>query len=253
MFYFAQEAIIPMRAEAAESAEMVSQLVFGEFCEVLEDQGSWWRVRLLVDGYEGWVNPRMLWPVGSTFEPGWKQRRFVLGGNLILADGSSLRLPIGTEIPHTGSEDSLSLGEKNWRYAPDLQLLEPQAPEELITLAGHYLNIPYVWGGRSGFGIDCSGFTQRLFAMCGMAIPRDSSKQALEGEKVEIGSQKAGDLAFFSKNPGGSVSHVGLLASESEIIHASGRVKRDPFCPEGIRSRDHDTLTHYLISIRRWF
>src|SRR5690606_13753283 len=94
----------------------------------------------------------------------------------------------------------------------------------LRTIASKYLNTPYQWGGKSPFGIDCSGFTQMVFKICGYKLPRDASQQVSQGRSVaSLAGSRQGDLAFFV-NEHGKVSHTGILLTESKIVHASGRV-----------------------------
>jgi hypothetical protein len=254
MKFFAKEAVIPLRAEARESAEMVSQLLFGELCEVLEQaETNWWQVRCLEDAYEGWLNPIMLEPISEAEEAGLRKRVFVMGGSLILPDESALQLPLGARIPmaRSGPMGVFAIGKNRWRPGPDLRWIPPQDPEQLVPLSRCFRNIPYLWGGRSGFGIDCSGFTQLLFRLCGIALERDSTQQARQGTEISFAEAKAGDLAFFRKPTANRISHVGVLDGKGNVLHASGKVREDRFTQEGIRHRDSQALTHMLVSIRR--
>lgn len=255
MKFFAQEAVIPVRAEARESSEMVTQLLFGELCEPLDQsQSNWWRVRLLDDGYEGWLNPVMLCPITDEEIITFRRKAFVMGGSLILSDDSALPLPMGARIPmpRSGPFGSFSVGAHTWRPGPDLRWIPSQDSEQLLPLARCFRNIPYLWGGRSGFGIDCSGFTQLLFRICGIALPRDSSQQARQGTGVLWDQHQTGDLAFFRKAHRDNISHVGVLDGQGSILHASGKVRKDPFSEAGIVHRETQELTHVLVSIRRY-
>jgi hypothetical protein len=123
--------------------------------------------------------------------------------------------------------------------------------EFLRNVAVKYINAPYQWGGKSPFGIDCSGFTQMVFKICGYKLLRDSSQQANQGKSVkEFGQAKPGDLAFF-KNAEDKITHVGILLAEEKIIHASGRVRIDQLTAEGIVNSETKNLSHTFSHLRR--
>ncbi|WNJ21454.1 C40 family peptidase [Pontibacter sp. G13] len=253
--FLAMEAIVPMRGEAKESAEMISQLVFGEGCTRIEEQGSWSKVKSLLDGYEGWVDTKMLAPIPQDDSDSLQNWIRVQTGKLILEDGSELVLPLGARIPASRSTpvSRFSLGGYQWKFHGDpVMIPEALTPQILVERAKWFRNVPYVWGGKTGFGIDCSGFMQTLFAMCGIDVPRDSSQQALVGTTIAYGEHRAGDVAFFAKPGKTRVSHVGLLISSDQIIHASGKVRIDSFTETGIIHTDNDETTHILLNIQRW-
>ncbi|MDX1906783.1 MAG: NlpC/P60 family protein [Bacteroidia bacterium] len=248
--YIARESVVPMRRTPQESAEMVSQLIFGERCTRLDQQGNWTQVRLEADGYTGWADTQMLEAVSPAEYQQIDKSLFVLEGSLRMEDGSTLVLPVGARIP-AGSPHTIRLGDLVYEIKPDARLIGIQSRVHLTDLARHFLNTPYLWGGRSGFGIDCSGLMQVVFSMCGVSLPRDSGPQSEVGKAVVWGEHQSGDLAFFGKDNPSRVSHVGLLVSETEIIHASGRVRIDRFTPDGIVQLRSGKLTHHLIRIRR--
>jgi len=240
-----QAAATPLRAQPAESAEMVSQLLYGETATLLQTQGSWLNIRRTVDQYEGWIDVNMAFEL----QEAPSSYSYVKSGGLLLADGSYFHLPTGAKIPDNQQID--------WGWegvpvpAPDLQLVSKQPFENVLEVANWFMHIPYLWGGVGGFGIDCSGFTQTVFGICGKRIPRDSSQQIKKGQEISFGEHQAGDLAFFGKSNPGKVSHVGMLRDKHSILHASGKVRIDSFTSEGIVHHNTGKLTHHLITIRR--
>jgi len=115
-----------------------------------------------------------------------------------------------------------------------------------------YLDVPYIWGGKSKFGIDCSGFCQQVYKAFGIRLPRDAYQQAALGEVVGFLQEvQCGDLAFFD-NEEGKITHVGMMLSSQEIIHASGKVRIDKIDNQGIINVDTGARTHRLRIIKRY-
>lgn len=252
MQYIAQESVIPLRAEAREGAEMVSQMLFGETCELLDDsRDDWWQVRLHPDGYEGWITPKMLLPLANANS---HKYAFIMGGSLILEDDSNLRLPMGARIPLAteGPIGAFTISGQTWRPGPDLRWIPQQDLDQLLALAKCFRNTPYLWGGRSSFGIDCSGFSQVVYRMVGIELPRDSSQQAKQGRSVAFADQAAGDLAFFGKAGTDRVTHVGILDGLGNILHASGKVRLDKLSAQGIMPEGAKEPSHTFFFMRRY-
>jgi len=250
--YVAREAVVPMRREAAESAEMISQVLFGEFVELMEDEGNWFKVKVLTDGYEGWVNPRMLLPSDQEEFESLSDWQFVIEGNLMLEDDTLIRMPLGAKVPVSSSSSAFDMAGHRWSKPEGFRAIDIQDFEKRVDIARYFYNIPYLWGGRSGFGIDCSGFSQMVYAMCGVSIPRDSSKQAEKGRLISYEDRQPGDLVFFSKPQHTRVTHVGMLIHLNHIMHASGRVRIDRFTESGIIDMEKNQVTHQFIMIKRW-
>lgn len=241
--------IVPLRAEKADKSEMISQLLYGECVEILSTEKNWIKVSGRFDNYEGWADLKM-------FEM-LTQETY----KLLLATPCKILIdPIGMKIK--GSQvtyllagsiiypelDLLNYSDFNWigKYE-DIELLE----YDISIVALKFLNAPYLWGGKSFFGIDCSGFSQLVFRLCGISLDRDAWQQAKQGTAVDfLDEAKAGDLAFFS-NDEGKIIHVGILISNGRIIHAHGYVRIDLMDHNGIYQKEKGNYTHTLRIIKR--
>lgn len=245
--------VTPLRLTPAHKSEMVTQLLFGEGVEITgEGEGGWVKVRTRYDAYEGWGTAAHLTEVGE----GLFSHPADYGGSLlneVMIDDSPMYVPLAAEL--TGFRN----GEAQWgksvvRYK-GAAIPRGQAINGLLVrqYAFRYLNTAYLWGGRSNFGIDCSGLTQSVFKLAGGYLPRDAWQQAKEGEEVRtLQNGRCGDLAFFD-NREGRIIHVGILLDGSTILHAAGKVRIDPIDREGITNRDTGVRTHSLRLIKRYF
>lgn len=264
MTFFTMVAIAPMRAEASHRSEMVSQLLFGELCEWLDETGDFVKVKCRYDGYEGWVQRSQL----AAIETGSHDVTVVTSGNEnegVWVDGFSVALSPGSEFyfkaVKKGSVDYSQLlleghdiRYPQWQALPPLEgVIESDKTAIVLSLANHFLGTPYLWGGKSRWGIDCSGFVQMVFKMAEMFMPRDAWQQAEGGDVVGfLQEAKQGDLAFFD-NAEGRITHVGILRNDHEIIHASGVVRIDPIDNYGIVNKQSGKRTHNLRIIKRFF
>lgn len=245
-FGLAELSVIPGRAEPADSAEMVTQLLFGELYQILEIQDKWCKVKLLHDAYECWIARNQVHSISeSDFLHLAERNAHRVQDNVATARHNSEKrehlLPFGSIIRRIDEWEvhgSFTDGTVN-------QDLIPELSQQL-------LDTPYLWGGRTTFGIDCSGFTQVLLSMCGIDLPRDAYQQETAGEPIEsLSRTQPGDLAFFAEE-GKRISHVGILLSSEQIIHASGKVRIDQIDEIGITNSESGELTHELRSIRRF-
>lgn len=242
--------VAPMRAEAVHKGEQVSQLVFGDVCDILDANAHFLLVRAIYDGYEGWCQKTQVHELSNeaahfpTVLTGkWvsdiyvndKLMKVPFGSNIGFCTGKPAI--VGPYIIHT-KEEGYSVPLK-----PNMQRIREFALE--------YLNTAYQWGGRTVFGVDCSGFTQMIYKFCGIPLLRDASQQATRGEVVDFLQEATlGDLAFFD-NEEGSITHVGIMLSNSEIIHASGKVRIDKMDQAGIVNSETDMRTHRLRIIKK--
>ncbi|NNC83564.1 MAG: C40 family peptidase [Flavobacteriales bacterium] len=226
-----QLASIPLRNKDTDRSEMVSQLLYGEEFTVLEQKGTWIRVRCSHDGYEGWLAKE------HEYTSDVLDTKLIRSpGFLTLSDDSIIRISPGSRLTTQEIQDFTALTE-----------IGPDSP---IATAHLFLNTPYLWGGRSIWGIDCSGLVQVCMACHGADLPRDAYQQAEQGESIEFGKHLSGDIVFFQKEEG-RIHHVGFCLDEQRIIHASGRVRIDRLSPEGIVRLSDEQLSHRFHSIKR--
>ncbi|OJW79498.1 MAG: hypothetical protein BGO69_12250 [Bacteroidetes bacterium 46-16] len=254
-FAYCNVAVVPLHSEPAHRSEQVSQLLFGERVQVLTiDEKEWAQVRCEWDDYEGWCRASQLCMISR--KEYRKEPRYISTGlaDKIQFTDSEMWLPMGCDLKGgklaVGTEQGVFKGKK-------------QAYKELLADCDHikitalkYLHAPYLWGGRSVAGIDCSGLSQMVFKLCNKPLPRDASLQAQEGETVDfLQHGRCGDLAFFD-NDEGKIVHVGILLDHDTIIHAtemSGRVTIDRIDQGGIISTSLRKRTHKLRLVKRYF
>ena len=234
-----QVAIAPIRREPSDRSEMVSQALMGEELSVLDQQEKWTMIRMFSDGYEGWIDNKQF----LEFDDAEQFVELTAPiSHCVNADGSSMWLPAAALVPASWKID----------YPQDIA---HSRVADISLCANQFLNAPYLWGGRTILGIDCSGFTQLVFRLNGVSIPRDAYQQAEIGATISfIEETQIGDLAFFD-NAEGRIVHVGVVMRNSEdqveIIHASGKVRVDVLDHQGIFNRDSGSYTHKLRIIKR--
>ncbi len=245
--------IIPLRKEASHSSEMVSQILFGETYEVVQEQNNWRLIKCIYDDYEGWIDVNQHQELNekdfmnitgsdagvalelvSSAASGYHSIPVVCGSSLPFFDGMNFKI---------GKEKFIYNGQAIQSEAKNIVLLE--------RVAMRYLNAPYLWGGRSPFGIDCSGFTQVVYKFAGVQLLRDAYQQAEQGAVVNfIEEAQAGDLAFFG-NEAGKIIHVGMILKDNRIIHSSGKVRIDKIDHFGIHNAETKKYSHQLKVIKR--
>jgi len=251
MFGICNLAIVPVRSEPSDRSEIVTQLLFGEHIEILERQNQWARIKIQFDDYIGWVDSKQYQVISETQYNQLSKEAIILNADLIdyITGANNLLLP----IPLGASLTFLNNNEINTSgfdfEGTKTSGVKPKSA--LINTAFMYLNAPYLWGGKTPFGIDCSGFTQMVYKLNGYKIHRDASQQALEGEPLSfIEESEVGDLAFFD-NDEGNIIHVGIIMENNYIIHASGKVRIDRLDHLGIYNPELNKHTHKLRVIKK--
>ena len=251
--------IVPVRAEAREGAEQNTQMLFGELCEILEEQPRWKRIRLESDGQEGWVDAKM---ICSMKPEEYASHKAALEKSAMVAfpmtyavsenNGQTIPLTAGTKLTNyqDGRFEVLGVG---FRIDPNMvstQVLELNQTNLLNTVR-FFLNVPYLWGGKNALGMDCSGFTQVIMSLFDKPLLRNASEQAKQGKEVtDLNNAQAGDLAFFDHEDG-KIIHVGIVLDPERIIHCSGRVKVEKLDKQGIFNAETSEYSHHLTQIRR--
>jgi hypothetical protein len=249
---------IAVRKESAEQSEMTSQLLFGELFEVLETQPGWLRVKNEYDGYEGWISRT---GIGLLDEENLKKYRNYSSCiqpdsylSLQRASGEErMLIPAGAVIYY---EENIPLkvhcGD-TYRVEKPCNNTETEISERILKTGRQFLNIPYLWGGKSTYGTDCSGLVQTVFKILGIPLARDTSEQVKQGEPLNmLPEARTGDIMFFD-NEEGEIVHVGILMEPGLVLHASGLVRIDPIDHQGIYSRELKRYTHKLRVIKRIF
>lgn len=281
--------VVPVRTEASETSEQITQMLFGEICTIEERKTRWIRVKLALDGQIGWVDAKMIAPLSTdeykSYSAALKAAAYVafpMAYAVSENNGQTIPLTAGTRLTnyHNGHFEVLGVG---FRIDAGMVLTKPleMTQPNLLQSVRFFLNVPYLWGGKNALGMDCSGFTQTILSLFGHKIPRNASEQATQGRLISrLSSSKAGDLAFFCHYEEAAtqeitsnlkqqstetnaiarqkITHVGILIDSERIIHCSGRIKIEKIDTTGIFSVEQsDTAhpdgqyTHRLLSIRR--
>ncbi|WP_317175424.1 C40 family peptidase [Pontibacter cellulosilyticus] len=246
--------VVPMRAETSDKAEIVTQMLFGECYEVVAKDGNWMRVQLATDGYQGWIDHKQHNPVSVAYYQEWRAVQHPRAMDLVqVVTHNDTRIPIGigSYLPFF---DGMNIRVEADKMMYSSRASNPSAAAtnaQLVKVAHNFIKAPYLWGGKSIFGIDCSGFTQQVFGVCGYQLPRDAYQQVSHGEEVHFVTQaQPGDLAYFS-NDEGRIIHVGIVLEGQTIIHAHGEVRIDTLDHNGIYNADRKRYSHNLRIIKR--
>lgn len=242
--------IAPMRHEPADTSEMVSQSLYGEIFKVLEQRKKWSRIRMSHDNYEGWIDNKQYLEISDkNYQDLSKHVDIAFAKDPITTITHSNKtlstILMGSQISSSSFLTDTYTSNSIFKYTTK------KAKSILVDNAILLLNTPYLWGGRSIIGIDCSGFTQLVYRLSGYALSRDATQQATHGEVLSfIEESDPGDLAFFD-NADGVITHVGIIMKDNYIIHAHGKVRIDRLDQTGIFNLDTSSHSHKLRMIKK--
>ena len=238
MYGICHLSIIPVRKNSSSKSELVSQLIYGELFKVIEKKEKWFYIESIDDKYCGWINY-------SQFKEISKQ-----DFKKVKKTESKLLNNISSEIETENGNMSITIGSKvSSAFILNHKLKQEYSKNSIIENSLKFLNSPYLWGGRTPYGIDCSGFSQQVYKLNGFQLPRDASQQALQGKEVKLEKAKPGDLAFFGEK---KITHVGIIIDSNKIVHAFGCVRIDYLNEKGIINSTSKKITHYLKKINSY-
>ncbi|NGZ88888.1 C40 family peptidase [Psychroflexus maritimus] len=239
--------IVPVRILPNDESEMVTQLIYGDHFEIITIHKNWLQIRIAFDHYEGWIDQKQVHVIDALAFNEVDNQVFDCSADLIeyvqLKDHSLMAIPLGSCLAGQKIFQHQFEGHKN------KSLIDQK--KNIPETAAMYLNSPYMWGGKTPFGIDCSGLTQMVYRLHGYVLPRDASQQAKEGDALSfIEESEPGDLAFFD-NDEGRIIHVGIMLKDNYIIHAHGYVRIDRIDHTGIFNVETKTYSHQLRVIKK--
>ena len=236
--------IVPVRIVDSDKSEMINQLIYGDIIEILEEKEKWVKIKSVFDDYIGWIDKKQYFKIDDNITIDLKKPVYSIDLVEFIENNNNelVTIPIGSDISNISlmnhKFDGKTISGKNNRNS-------------IVNTALLFLNSPYLWGGKTPFGIDCSGFTQMVYKINGYKLYRDAKDQANQGKTLSfIEESEAGDLAFFN-NDEGDIIHVGIILQNNHIRHASGKVRIDRIDHSGIYNNDLNKHTHSLRYIKK--
>ena len=236
--------IVPVRIVDSDKSEMINQLIYGDIIEILEEKEKWVKIKSVFDDYIGWIDKKQYFKIDDNIKLDLNNPIYSINLVEFIENNNNelVTIPIGSDISNISlmnhKFEGKTISGKNNRNS-------------IVNTALSFLNSPYLWGGKTPFGIDCSGFTQMVYKINGYKLSRDAKDQANQGETLSfIEESEAGDLAFFN-NDQGDIIHVGIILQNNHIIHASGKVRIDRIDHSGIYNNDLNKHTHSLRYIKK--
>ncbi|MEB8347170.1 C40 family peptidase [Flavobacteriaceae bacterium KMM 6898] len=239
--------IVPLRATADNVSEMVTQLLYGDHFKVLEHRKNWSKIRIAFDTTEGWVsNSQFLIISEEAYQQADTNKAIQNTSDLVAFVSTDTDMLIPIVIGSTVQNIDLTTHHFEGNFIGGIK-----EKGTLLDTALLYLNTPYLWGGKTPFGIDASGFTQMVYKINGYQLLRTSAQQASQGEPLSfIEESEAGDLAFFDNNEG-VIDHVGIIMKNNYVIHVHGKVRIDRIDHTGIFNAETRSYTHQLRVIKK--
>ena len=246
--------IVPVRKEPSDKSEQVTQLLFGETFSVVEKYESWRKILSDYDQYEGWIDLKQFSELDQEqYKKATAENHSISIdlAQILVQNNTLLTIVLGSTLPSFDGCDCM-IADQKFTYGGNVRNIESPFEKNLIIENAYmYLNSPYLWGGKTPFGIDCSGFTQMAYKLAGIKLRRDAWQQAEQGHTVNLLEEtEPGDLAFFD-NEEGNITHVGIILRDNKIIHASGKVRIDNIDHYGINNNEQKKYTHKLRLLKR--
>lgn len=248
-----QVSVAPVRKEPSDASEMVTQLLFGELCEVLETKKQWIKIKIKFDNYEGWVDSKQILNIEEEkFSEFLHSTAYISEPfSLLVNNNQPFPITIGSEIHQLNENNILELTPNHKFIVEENLISQKLEKDKILEIAFKYINTPYLWGGKTPYGIDCSGLTQMVYKVAGYKLPRDAYQQAEIGQVLSfIEEAEPGDLAFF-ENEEGKIIHVGFILPNQKILHAHGKVRIDSLDYTGIFNSELNRYTHQLRVMRK--
>ena len=246
--------IVPVRAEAADEAEIMTQLLFGDTFEILKTHNQWNYIKASYDNYEGWIDEKVILPLSEENFKHYNESPSYYTSGIIneveLEKSGKFLLPMGSFLPDFNPENGQFKMQEEQGIFKGEYITGKHSKEKIMEFAFTYMNAPYLWGGKTHFGLDCSGLTQMTYKMCGHDLLRNAKDQATQGISIKLSEAEPGDLAFFT-NKNGKVIHVGFLLGNGKIFHSHGNAHIDPIDEKGIWSTKFNRYSHQLSDVRR--
>jgi len=246
--------VVAVRKYDEHESEQINQLLFGEHFIIQNQIGEWIEIENPFDNSKGWINSSQCTYINKEEYDAICKRDIFIAKDYIdfVFDNENNLIPIsvGSNLPHF-SHKLLKINNQSYKYEGEVVRFAQKDKSELVNNAYAYLNSPFLWGGKSPMGIDASGFTQMVYKLNGIKIPRRADEQAKLGDVLSfIEESEPGDLAFFD-NEEGEIVHVGIILSDNYIIHSHGKVRIDMIDHSGIYNLDTKRHSHKLRVIKK--
>jgi len=247
---------IPLRAEPDDRSEIVSQVLFGDHFTIVETSKQWLKIKVSFDKYLGWIDSKQCVNITKKYFEKLESSPIIVSNELVdfiedVKTNELVSIVLGSRLPFY-LKNKIDLNGNKFTFDGNTSG-EVASKGNIVKTAFLYLNVPCLWGGKTPFGIDCSGFTQMVYKINGHKLLRDASQQATQGEVLSfIEESEPGDLAFFDDNEG-NIIHVGIILANNYIIHVSGKVRIDRLDQSGIYNAELRKHTHKLRVIKKIF